>query len=101
MQVAGTTRFRTWALIVPMFALTAGLSGCGRDTSVAEQVMEAKQAAQRAEAAQAGAEQALARLTKQQSPVADAVPVEQEPVENEPGDDVRPDNDTEADNSDS
>jgi len=51
-----------------LVALATALSGCGRDASVSEQVMEAKQAAQRAEAAQKGAEAALSRITKQTSP---------------------------------
>lgn len=79
-------------MIVPLLVLGTGLSACGRDTGVAEQVMEAKQAAAQAKAAQLAAERAAERLSRQ-PPAPEATVVEQEP---DAGGDVRPDVDTES-----
>jgi hypothetical protein len=68
MHVASTIRFRPLALTAVAIILSTSLSACGRNAEVAEQVMEAKQAAERAEAAQRKAEQALERIIRQTSP---------------------------------
>lgn len=76
-----------------LVALAAALAGCGRDPDLSEQVMEAKQAAQRAEAAQKAAEDAASRVTRQASP---EVSVIEEPSESNAQDDpVEPDADPE------
>lgn len=100
--MAGTFNLHSWAIKAPVLVLFVGLSACsGRNTVVAEQVMEAKQAAERAEAAQKGAEQALARIARNQPASAETVVVEQEQPDGEPGADVKPDVDTEASLNDS
>jgi hypothetical protein len=102
MRVAGTFSLHSWAIRASALALLAALSACSsRDTVVAEQVMEAKQAADRAKASQIAAEQALLRIAKHQPPAVDAAVaetavVEQDQSENEPGADVKPDVDPDA-----
>lgn len=93
--MASSFAFRSLTLV----ALAVALAGCGRDTNVSEQVMEAKQAAQRAEAAQKGAEAALNRIMKQNSP---AVSVIEENPENYVQDDpIEPDVDPDPPQADS
>lgn len=88
------SRFRTLLGTAPLLVIAAGLSACGsRDAQIAEQVMEAKQAAQRAEAARKAAEAAAARVNGSGPAVISAVEEVSETTvrDDEPEVDVNPD----------